>query len=522
MTTIMQTGSEPAMPSQARNEIWEEDLDYSIDTYIHSNIQYSYTYPTNLQTVLLNTSSNSQVVTTYFQPTVGIFNKYRHNYQLQIGGHNGDCVWVNANAATHIGAWTLSDQVTGSVWSQLQLGNYYASMLCPASITLNEFLTRSFFYEGLQTYTPLTSSLYTLNEMSRFSATQAFTAVTVVTTGTSTQTIYSGLTTLEQLVPNLNTAATQALYTVDLFPQNPYTSRRQFYVSQVSHGIVLDFSCEFSYLPLTCFDIGKNLYTPTILNSLMYYNAVNNFAFMSSSATDPTATPNGTTYISVTNNTILDSVINQAGASITNIYFTIANQNDPALAARSIKMVTEGQGLTVPFGFPTIVNQTFAASTVHPISQPVTSSYGMNLLGMIIAPFSTNVGTSPCYTNVHQRGVVSNYTVQFASKPLGNQTFYNCLTSQDYIFNQPFLTGSSIQTLGEYIYAEWIHVDSLCGTKPLYSFDATVISGRSLQAVNVQYQVSVVLSQSLSLSWYVLFLGQKLLNLTARGSFVVQ
>lgn len=534
MATQIQQPTVALKPSQQRNVIWSDELDYSIDEFVHSDIQYTYAYPTNLQTLTLNNSGNAPVLTITIPPSVSHWSKNAYSYQLQIPPCTaaGNFVWVNANALTHMNEWDIIDQFTGAQWQGTQFGNYYASMIVPGSTELTKFLTES-FYSTVPQITSATSQLYVMENVTRFCQTYSFTTTIAITTSGGAQgTVLASVTVPVQYVASQSTTVTAATNAVaypdaicNMFPQNPYTSRRLYYIGASGAGVVLDFHIKFGSYFLTAGATDKLVYNPSNLTSRQYFNATDNFCWNSGSATDPTDITNNTGglySITTTNNPAYGSFAN-SGATVTNVYITLATENNPQLAQRTIDLVTQGAGLYFPIGYPTIVQQSIGNSvTTHSLSIPITSQYGSSLLGIIVAPFNANYTSHPAFHNIHQRGYLQNYIPLLAGKFIGNQTAYNCLLSQDYIYNKEFLTGSSVQTMGEYIYSEWIHVESWVGTKPLYQWDASVLSGKDLRTANTTYQINANMSPACPALWNFLLIGQKMLHLSARGSEVLQ
>jgi hypothetical protein len=510
MATQVQQPTVALKPSQQRNVIYSDELDYSIDELVHSDIQYTYAYPTNLQTLTLNNSGNAPVLTITIPPSVTHWSRNRYSYQLQIPPCTaaGNFIYVNANALTHMNEWDIIDQFTGAQWQGTQFGNFYGTLVAPGCTELTKFLTKS-FYSTVPQLTPSTSQLYVMENISRYSV---FTSPSQYVASQSTN------------VTTATTVAGSGTAIIDMFPQNPFTARRLYYIGASGAGVVLDFNIAFGSYFFTAGTTDKLVYNPSNLTSRMYFNACDNFCFNAGSATDPTLpTLNTAGLYSITAaNNPASGVFANSGASIQNVYITLAAENNPQLAQRTIDLVTTGSGLYFPIGYPQIVQQNIGSSiTTHQLSVPVTSQYGSSLLGIIAAPFSGNQ-TYPAFRNVHQRGYLQNYISLLAGKFIGNQTAYNCLLSQDYIYNKQYLVGSSVQTLGEYINSEWIHVESWVGTKPLHQWDSSVLSGKDLRTANTTYQINASMSPACPAFWNFLFIGQKMLHLSARGSEVLQ
>jgi hypothetical protein len=92
---------------------------------------------------------------------------------------------------------------------------------------------------------------------------------------------------------------------------------------------------------------------------------------------------------------------------------------------------------------------------------------------------------------------------------------------QDFFYgNREYVEGSTVQTLGEYAVAEWIHVDSYFGEKPLHLVDQTQIDGYDVGATASAWQIQANLSSAQAITWVTAIIGQKMLTVSSQGSMV--
>jgi hypothetical protein len=110
------------------------------------------------------------------------------------------------------------------------------------------------------------------------------------------------------------------------------------------------------------------------------------------------------------------------------------------------------------------------------------------------------------------------------SVPISNPAGYDCTKGQDFsIANKKFLERSSIQTSGEYLYSNWVHVDSWVGNRALCDLDPTSIDGLDVSTQSATYQwqanwnTTTITTAGSSATWCNVICGQKTANFTAQG-----
>jgi hypothetical protein len=124
---------------------------------------------------------------------------------------------------------------------------------------------------------------------------------------------------------------------------------------------------------------------------------------------------------------------------------------------------------------------------------------------------------------VHNRGQISTYNTFLNNVAVKSQGGFNAQASQDFIIgNREYLEGSVIQTLGEYVEGEWLHIDSFFGEKPLKDIDQHEVDGLDIgtQSSTWQIQATMVAGQTPAYNWTTIIVGQKQLSISNQGSMV--
>jgi hypothetical protein len=101
------------------------------------------------------------------------------------------------------------------------------------------------------------------------------------------------------------------------------------------------------------------------------------------------------------------------------------------------------------------------------------------------------------------------------------QAGYDCRLGEDYFYgNREYLEKSVVQNNGEYITAEWVHIDSYFGERPLHTVDQTVVDGYDVGMTASAWQIQATLSSDAAATWITAIIGQKVLTLSSQGSMV--
>lgn len=434
----------------------------------HSQVLYRTIAPQGSNSV--TTSITSTVGPTEFiiPPACFRLDKSRLNFSLLLAAPAAKCNFINGNLLTAISRVTLYDSATNSLWADISNINQYASLVVPAATDFQDYATKCYI-SGAIPATVANSQLNTIEDISK-----------------------SNISTVNDTGDN-----------VDMGPQNPLFSRRQFYISAANTATALDVSIPLSAFKLSSLSSSKLMFCPSNLVLQVYWNANNNYSFIATAVTDP-----------VTGVAPVESAI-----ALSNISLTLANEGNMEIANALINKVMSGGGITLPIAYPTVTRQSISASSSHSYQLSLTRGYGNRILALITGFFSNAAGA--CYQNVHSRGTLTQYNTFLNNVAVKSQGGFYCLASQDFIIgNREYLEGSVIQTIGEYLNGEWVHIDSYFGEKPLKDVDQHEIDGLDVSTQSSTWQVQATLSAATAYNWTTIIVGQKQLTITNQGSMV--
>jgi hypothetical protein len=367
----------------------------------------------------------------------------------------------------------LYDSATNAVL--LDCGNFdkYASLVVPAGTQVDSLLTKS-FVSGAPAITEALANPRPAEDISKSNLANNYTGVT----------------------------------TEDIGAFCPFTGRRQFYISPVGDGAsagdaYLNVSIPFEAFKLTFLSTNKMVYFPSNIVLQLYFNAGNQF-FFTADAANTTATAQ----------TAATSPI------ISNLSIALANEANLAIVSQVINKVMS-EGLSMPIAYPTTTRQSLSASTAHSYSLQLTRGYGSRILALISAPFIGGTITSAQH---HERGTLGVYNTFLNNVAILYPAGLDATKGQDYtIGNKEYLDKSAVQALGEYLNAEWIHVDGFCGSKPLWKYDEDQhqVDGLDVGAQSSTWSIQAALTASTEYVWITAIVGQKMLTITNQGSMVV-
>jgi hypothetical protein len=150
----------------------------------------------------------------------------------------------------------------------------------------------------------------------------------------------------------------------------------------------------------------------------------------------------------------------------------------------------------------------------------LTKGYGQRILALITAPFSAGSVLKNA-VNTHIRGTLTNYNTFMNNIATKLQSGYDCIKGEDFTYgNREYLEKSTIQNNQEYALAEWVHIDSYFGERPLHEVEQTEIDGYDVGATASAWQFQGTLSASAQVFWITAIIGQKMLTLSSQGSMV--
>jgi hypothetical protein len=452
------------------------EIDYSPKVNNHSTIAYRKVSPQGTSTgITLSAAGVVGPLEFIIPPSVFRPNKSRLNFQLAFAdpGATVTIAWLNANALTLFNRVVLYDSATNAVLCDVSNFSQYASLVVPSGTSFGDFMTKS--SQGNAGVLGMTGA-----------------------SANSTPFPYEDICKSNSLINyafgGTNLAATTGV--------NAYTGRRQVYAGQDTEATFIDFSIPFSAFKHTFLSVDKNVMSPSNLVLQLYIAGTDNFAWISTSITNPsTGAASLTTAVTLNNVSML--LANEASLTLIN----------------DIQSKVMSSGLSMNIAYPTVTRQSISSSTAHSYSLQLTRAYGNRILFVITAPFSAAAGVN--LRNDHPRGNLTTYNTFLNNIAVLSQAGIDCTKGEDYMLaNREFVKRSAIQNLGEYQLAEFIHVDSWIGSVPLADVDQTVEDGLDVSATASTWQVQANLSTATALNWVSVIIGQKTATFTSGGVIV--
>jgi hypothetical protein len=396
--------------------------------------------------------------------------------------------WLQGNALCQLDRITLTSQNTNQVLADIPNLNRYASMLTPVLTTQEELQNKA---------SPFTVA--------------AGAATSVVPTMRTTLALAQN-TPCED-VSRTNAGANPDGNAIDY--GTPYgNSIRKLYVSSAAATAnFISFELDLASIQASIFDINKLLYFSgeQLLLSL-YFAPVNRYAFLATSASDPTA-----------------GVGAAVGTwTVSNLSCYLYTEQNLDVSTALVEKVMRGGGLKVPFPYPFVQRQSVASGSWS-ITQQLTRGFGSKLLFASFSIFNpTETGATAqdhslqtiataaggTYSALSYNTLIDNIPILTNNNIgiLGGGTS----AGEQWLYNKAHLKGSAIASLINYN-IDFCHIDSFV-SDPLCQFDFTTIDGLDLDAM---HQYSVVgygtSGAAVNNNIYIVFVCQKTLNFTASG-----
>lgn len=472
---------------QYGGEIISEELKYSPSVQNHSTYAFRKVSPQGVSTqIALSSSSQVGPTEVILPPSVFNFAKSRLNFQLELPdpGTTVKANWVDANALSMIGRIVVYDSNSNAVLLDCSNLEKYAALVVPAATKYDEFKTKATSWAS----TTYAQALPILGD----------------TTAGSSQPFPSEDIQKSNSLANVTHLGTVASGTTAF---NSYEGRKYLLVGADSGKSFWDVSIPLSAFKLTVLSLNKNLYSPSNLVMQIYWNSIDNFAWFSTSLTDPTS---GTA-----------ASIGSTSVYINNFSLQLANEQNLSIISK-IQSQVMSTGISIPIAYPTITRQVLSAGTAQSYQLNISKGYGSRILAFITAPFSHDSSAINA-RNSHIRGTLTTYNTFLNNIAEKYQAGYDARLAQDFYYgNREYLEGSVVQNLGEYAVAEWVHISSYFGERPLHMVDQTEIDGYDVgnTASAWQLQANFSGSPTVGTTWITCIIGQKLLTLSANGTMV--
>jgi hypothetical protein len=455
------------------------EIDYAPKVNNHSTIAYRKISPQGVSSsIALSAAGVYGPIEFIIPPSVFRPGKSRINFQLAFAdpGATVNIAWLNANALTLFNRVVCYDSATNAVLMDVSNFHQYASLVVPSGTSFSEFATK--------TCAGSTTNPLGMSTTSALSQPRPF------------EDICKSNSLLNYAFGGTNLAATTGV--------NAYMGRRQLYPGIDTEAAFIDFSIPFSAFKHTFLSVDKGLMSPSSLCLQFYVNGYDNFCWQGTSVTNPST---GAVTLAAANPLTLN-----------NVSVTLANEASLALI-NDVQSKVMSSGLSMNFAYPTVTRQSIASSSAHSYSLQLTRGYGQRILALITAPFSAASDVN--LRNDHPRGNLTTYNTYLNNIAILYQNGIDCTKGEDYILaNREYLIDSSIQNLGEYQLAEWIHVDGYVGSVPLCKLDQTVEDGLDVSNTASTWQIQANLSSATALNWVTCIIGQKVATFTSGGVIV--
>lgn len=450
-----------------------DELNYSPVISNHSTPVFRTVQPQNSATVTLSAAATSGPVEFVIPPSVFNFSKSRLNFDLNVTATAASYSNINANLLTTISRVVCYDSATNAQLLDISSFEKYASMISSAGTSLTDFLTKSFASGNPATTIANAQPVEDIGKL-------VTTAANYVIDGTAV----AGTT------------------SVDLVAQGGQTQRRQFFTGGSNAAIAMRVSLPLSAFKFTVLASDKLLYSPSQIVLQIYFNATNNFGFITTANTDV-----------LTGEGVL------AATTVTNLSLSLCNEGNLQIVSSVIDRVMK-EGLSMPIAYPSITRVTNVAATSVSTYIPLTKAYGNRILGMVSAIFFNG---NFAKANARGRWDLTQYNTFLNNVAILSQSGFttNLGRGEDYILaNKDFFKSSALETIGDYRIAEWVHVDSFKGRVPLHEWDQHEIDGLDVGMATATYSQQYNFAAGVSGVYITAIIGQKQMTITNQGVMV--
>lgn len=453
-----------------------EELKFAPTVNNHSTIAFRKVSPQGVSTAIsLSASASIGPVEFIIPPQVWNPARSRLNFQIELPDPGATVAvnWVDANLLSTLSRVVLYDSNTNAVWLDCSNFEKYAALVVPAGTSYDDFKTKATSWQ---------SSTYSQKLGIANTDSQPFPCEDLQKSNSLVNVTHLGTA----------TASTAGF--------NSYEGRKYVIPGTDSEKSFLDVSLPFAAFKFTALALNKNIYNPSNLVLQLYFNAIDNFAWYSTSTTAPQT---GSASV--------------ASGLINNVSLQLATEQNLSIISK-IQQQVMSQGISIPIGFPTTTRQSIASSTAHSYQINVTKGYGQRILFFASAPFSVG-STAKNAANSHIRGTLTTYNTFMNNIATKYANGYDCTLGQDFFYgNREYLEKSTVQSNQDYAVGDWVHIDSYFGDRPLHTVDQSVIDGYDVGSTASAWQIQANLSSAATAIWVTAIVGQKMLTMSSQGS----
>ena len=452
-----------------------DELNYSPVISNHSTPVFRTVQPQNSATVTLSAAATSGPVEFVIPPSVFNFSKSRLNFDLNVALTAASYNNINANLLTTISRVVCYDSATNSQLLDISSFEKYCSMISSAGTSLTDFLSKSF-----DTANPSAGGTNPSPQPVEDIGKLVTTAANYVIDGN----VVAGTT------------------SVDLVTQGGQTQRRQFFTGGSGAATNFRVSIPLSAFKFTVLASEKLLYSPSQIVLQIYFNATNNFGF-----------------ITTANTSVLTGEGVLAATTVTNLSLSLCNEGNLQIVSSVIDRVMK-EGLSMPIAYPSITRVTNVAATSVSTYIPLTKAYGNRILGLVSAIFFNG---NFAKANARGRWDLTQYNTFLNNVAILSQSGFttNNGRGEDYILaNKDFFKSSALETQGDYRTAEWVHIDSFKGRVPLHEWNQHEIDGLDVGMATATYSQQYNFTAGVNGVYVTAIIGQKQMTITNQGVMV--
>lgn len=458
-------------------EVMSEELTYTNKVSTHSQLAFRKISPQGPATAIALSVSGTTLVECVIPPSVFNMSKSRLNFQLALPDPGATTKYnvIDANLMTMLSRVVFYCSNTGNTLLDCSNFEKFASLVVPSATPYDEFKTKSSNWQSAtyaQTLGIATtdSDPFPLEDIHKSNS-----LVNVTPLGTATASI-AGF--------------------------NSYEGRRNLLWGVDSDTTFLNVSLPFSAFKFTALSLNKQVYSPANIVAQFYFNSIDNFAWSSTSATNPTT-----------------GAASLASGTLNNVSIQLATEQNLEVAKTIVDTIMS-QGISIPIPYPTIVRQSLASSTFQSYNINLSSAYGKRILAIISSLFSVG-STAKNAVNSHIRGTITTYNSFMNNLPVLYNAGFDATKGEDWFYgNREYLEKCAIQNNQEYAVSEWQHIDNFMKPGPLCEADPTAVDGYDVSSIASTYAIQYNLSGAATAIAVSCIIGQKVATFSNNGILV--
>ena len=458
-------------------EVMSEELTYTNKVSTHSQLAFRKISPQGPATAIALSVSGTTLVEFVIPPSVFNMAKSRLNFQLELPdpGNSVSVNWLDANLLSSLSRVVFYCSNTGNTLLDCSNFEKFAACVTPAATSYDEFKTKSTAWQSA-TYAQKLG----------------------IVTGDADPFPCEDIQKSNSLI-NVTHLGTATASTAGF---NSYEGRKYVIPGTDTEKTFVNVSLPFSAFKFTALALNKQVYSPANIVAQFYFNAIDNFAWYSTSVTAPQT-----------------GAASVASGVLNSVSIQLATEQNLEVA-KSVVDAVMSQGISLPIPYPTIIRQSLASSSYQSYNVNLSSAYGKRILAIISSLFSVG-STAKNAANSHIRGTINNYNTFMNNLPILYNAGFDATKGEDWFYgNREYLEKCTIQNNQEYAVAEWIHIDNFMKPGPLCEADPTLIDGYDVSSIASTYAIQYNLSAAATAIAISCIIGQKVCTFSNNGILV--